>query len=228
MVTALTTRGERGVRLPSRQFFNLPAEKQEDILRACLREFALNGYDGASTNRIVEDAGISKGVLFKYFEDKESLFLYVVDRALHTYADAFPTRDVLSYDSPFAWIKDVTLRKLRFSKEHPLTYQLLMRIAKEPAHPVYAKAMGSVARVSEQYLSEVASWLPNDGLRDGVTWHHVFTLVKGITLSMMDQYVARLPEVVDEDFESAFEQVHADLDLYLDIIRRGVYKEERP
>lgn len=209
--------------MPSRQFLKLPAEKQEEILRASLREFAQHGYDGASTNRIVEDARISKGVLFKYFEDKESLFMYVVDRALQTYTDAFPTQDVLSYDSPFAWMKDVTFRKLRFSKERPLTYRLLMRIAKEPAHPVYAKAMGRVARSSEQYLAQVAEWLPNDGLRDGLTWKHVFALVNWITQGMVDQYVARLPEVVDEDFESAFEQVHTDLDLYLDIIRRGVY-----
>ncbi|MCL6515306.1 TetR/AcrR family transcriptional regulator [Alicyclobacillus sp.] len=214
--------------MPSRQYFNLSSEKQETIVHAGLREFAQYGYDGASTNRIVEEAGISKGVLFKYFADKENFFLYIVERALQTYTAAFPTRDVLSYDSPFAWMKDITLRKIRFSQERPLTYQLLMRIAKEPAHPVYAKAMESIAQTSEQYLAQVAAWLPNDGLRDGLTWQQVFALVNWIAQGMVDQYVTRLPEAVDDDFETAFEQIHADLDLYLDIIRRGVYKEEGP
>jgi hypothetical protein len=51
--------------VPSQQFFNLPKEKQQQIVQASLREFAEHGYDLASTNRIVEEAKISKGVVFR-------------------------------------------------------------------------------------------------------------------------------------------------------------------
>jgi TetR/AcrR family transcriptional regulator len=60
------------------------------------------------------------GVLFKYFEDKESLFMYVVEMALQEYVEALPVQDVTSFDDPFAWVKDATIRKIRFSKERPL------------------------------------------------------------------------------------------------------------
>ncbi|KZL90506.1 TetR/AcrR family transcriptional regulator [Clostridium magnum] len=61
------------------KFESLPQEKKKRILDACIEEFALNGYDKASTNSIVKKAGISKGLLFHYFGSKKTLFLYVFD-----------------------------------------------------------------------------------------------------------------------------------------------------
>lgn len=46
------------------KFINLEAEKRERIINAALKEFAQKGYDKASTNEIIKEAGISKGSLF--------------------------------------------------------------------------------------------------------------------------------------------------------------------
>lgn len=52
------------------KFLNLNPEKQDRILNAALKEFAQKGYQNASTNEIVKEAGISKGLLFHYFNNK--------------------------------------------------------------------------------------------------------------------------------------------------------------
>lgn len=59
----------------------LTEDKINEILETGIREFADCGYDGANTNTIAEKAGISVGVLFKYFADKESFFLACLDRS---------------------------------------------------------------------------------------------------------------------------------------------------
>lgn len=59
-------------------FESLPAEKKKRILIAALKEFSEKGYEQASTNSIVKEAGISKGILFHYFKTKRDLYLYVV------------------------------------------------------------------------------------------------------------------------------------------------------
>ncbi|MDD3656837.1 MAG: TetR/AcrR family transcriptional regulator, partial [Atribacterota bacterium] len=53
------------------QFHSLESEKQERIINAALKEFARNGYGKASTNEIIKQAGISKGSLFNYFNNKK-------------------------------------------------------------------------------------------------------------------------------------------------------------
>lgn len=69
------------------RFEALDGEKQQRILNAAMSEFASRGYDRASTNRIVESAGIAKGLLFHYFKSKKQLFLYLYDRGLKLVAE---------------------------------------------------------------------------------------------------------------------------------------------
>ncbi len=61
-------------------FKNLPSEKKELILNVSLDEFALYGFDKASTNRIVRKTGISKGSLFQYFGSKKELYFTVLEQ----------------------------------------------------------------------------------------------------------------------------------------------------
>ncbi len=54
---------------------------QKDILAAALGEFAENGLGGARMDRIASRAGVNKRLIYYYFENKESLFLAVLERA---------------------------------------------------------------------------------------------------------------------------------------------------
>ena len=47
-------------------------EKKQKIYQAALEEFVEHGYQNASTNRITQRAGISKGLLFHYFKNKKN------------------------------------------------------------------------------------------------------------------------------------------------------------
>ena len=64
--------------MPNQTFFNLPAEKREQILQVTIDEFAENDYDSASISRIVARAGIAKGSFYQYFTDKEDLYAYLL------------------------------------------------------------------------------------------------------------------------------------------------------
>lgn len=65
--------------MPKQTFFNLPGEKREAILGVAVEEFADKGYSQASITQIVARAGIAKGSFYQYFEDKDDLFLYIVE-----------------------------------------------------------------------------------------------------------------------------------------------------
>jgi AcrR family transcriptional regulator len=67
--------------MPKQTFLNLPEEKRKAFLEIALEEFANNDYNTASVSKIVERAGIAKGSLYQYFEDKQDLFLYLLDYA---------------------------------------------------------------------------------------------------------------------------------------------------
>ncbi len=53
---------------------------QAQILDAAMKNFAENGYIGTSISQIAKEAGVSKALVFWYFEDKASLFNSLMDR----------------------------------------------------------------------------------------------------------------------------------------------------
>lgn len=57
----------------------LEPKRRNAILNAALKEFALRGFDDASTNVIAQEAGISKALMFHYVNSKQELFLFVYD-----------------------------------------------------------------------------------------------------------------------------------------------------
>lgn len=63
------------------KFFQLSEEKQLRIVNAAMEVFSQNDYKRASTDVMAEKAGISKGLLFHYFHNKQELYLYVMDYA---------------------------------------------------------------------------------------------------------------------------------------------------
>jgi AcrR family transcriptional regulator len=54
------------------------AERPQEILDAAFAEFSRNGYATTTLERIAERAGVTKGTIYVYFENKEQLFISMV------------------------------------------------------------------------------------------------------------------------------------------------------
>ena len=64
--------------MPFARFDKLSPAKRERILEVAAQEFARYGYEDASINHMLEQAQMSKGAAYYYFEDKVDLFCTVV------------------------------------------------------------------------------------------------------------------------------------------------------
>lgn len=109
------------------KFFELPEEKQLRIINAGLEIFSQSEYKKASTEDIAAKADISKGLLFYYFHDKKTLYLFLYD-----YAEKLMTESVV--DAHFKEITDVfelfeyaASRKYAILEKSPSIVDFIMR-----------------------------------------------------------------------------------------------------
>lgn len=54
-------------------------EKQEKILKSALQLFASEGFHATSTSKVAKCAGVSEGLIFRHFENKEGLLQAILD-----------------------------------------------------------------------------------------------------------------------------------------------------
>ena len=69
------------------------------ILDAAQRRFIASGFHAASISEIAAEAGISQGLMYRYFENKRAMILALIERQLaqdqHSLADTLPSRDMV-------------------------------------------------------------------------------------------------------------------------------------
>jgi AcrR family transcriptional regulator len=72
--------------------------KDEEILKAAMKTIVREGYDGATTKLIADEAGINEVTLFRKFHSKENILQAVImqqrDNALQALTSAFLSRGV--------------------------------------------------------------------------------------------------------------------------------------
>ena len=85
------------------RFENLDPSKQRLLMDAAAAEFGTRGFEGASLNRILEVAGISKSSLYYYFDDKADLFGTLLEKSLLKMQDEIGPFDPLDLDRSSFW-----------------------------------------------------------------------------------------------------------------------------
>jgi len=66
--------------MPSDTFLRLNDDKKKKLLEASFKEFSFNNFNDVSINRIIKEAGISRGSFYMYFEDKKDLYFYLLEQ----------------------------------------------------------------------------------------------------------------------------------------------------
>lgn len=103
----------------TKTFKNVEPKKQKQILNAALKEFTEKGFEQASTNQIVKDAGIGKGMLFYYFTNKKSLYIYLINYCIDVMEREYLAEIDYSAKDIFKRLKDISKVKWRFLERHP-------------------------------------------------------------------------------------------------------------
>lgn len=113
------------------KFFDLKKEKQDRMINAALKAFALGGYRHASTDDIVKDAAISKGLLFHYFESKLGLYTFIYDYSVRYMTLELKTAVSQKETDMFVLLKQIEQAKLQALKGYPYMQQFLTRSMSE-------------------------------------------------------------------------------------------------
>ena len=117
----------RGIRMNGK-FFDLKKEKQDRMINAALKSFALQGYLHANTDQIVKDAGISKGLLFHYFETKLGLYSFAYEYSVRYML--LELDSVIGQKKPqdlFDTLRQVETAHVRVLRAYPYMRQFLNR-----------------------------------------------------------------------------------------------------
>jgi AcrR family transcriptional regulator len=149
------------VRKPRRQAkHDHRARRQEEILDAAVRLFAVNSYAETDTQVLADALRVGKGTLYRYFPSKRALFLAAADRVMQQLRAAVDAA-IAGLDDPLERIAQAVRTYLTFFAANPEYAELLIQERaqfKDRKKPTYFEHCdANVERWRELYRSLIAA-----------------------------------------------------------------------
>lgn len=201
--------------MPRPRFDKLPSGRRDAILDAALKAFASHGFDGASYNQIIQAAGVSKGAMYYYFDDKEDLFITVVRRELEGLEGFFeelpPVASVPEY---WAMLSEWMVRFQRVVIERPHTLGLFRQILRMKAEGARHPGITEIQALSERWTQEILRVGQRVGaVRTDLPVELIMAIVQAVDDAGDLYLVPRLHALSDEE-------VQRWSDVFVDLLRR--------
>jgi AcrR family transcriptional regulator len=200
-------------------FQGLDPAKRSAIVNAALKEFARKGFEDASTNEIVRNAGISKGLLFHYFSTKKDLFHFLIDYSATVLKDDY--RELLKLDETdlFARYRQAALLKFDIIHKHPYLYDFLgVALATEAEH-IREDTIAYGRGLQEQFLDGIDLSRFRRGIDIPRALKLIGWAIEGYATQLQQQLAGQPLGQLD------YTTFLADFDAYLDVLKTCFYED---
>lgn len=204
--------------MPKKTFFNLPTDKQNTVIQSATKEFSRVPLHEASIANIIQDAGIPRGSFYRYFEDKEDLYYYLLNNISQKNHDRFITFLKENDGDIFATFIDsfqFMIRNHRSEEHHNFFRNTFLNMNYKTenilAHNLYEE------RQKNQYLEMIRLIRTETlNLENEQELHHLFKIIIAITFQNFTHlFVKDLTN--DEAMERYIQQI--------ELLKRGVDKQ---
>lgn len=204
------------------KFLNLKPEKQERILQAGIREFSNKGFEKASTNEIVKQAEISKGILFHYFQNKKKFFIFVYDYSLGLLGDEIFNKIDVEEGDIFIQLRKIASIKMELAHKYPEIFKFIGVATVEECNEVKSEIKERQKKINESSYSKVFNNIDKSKFRDGVDVGRAINIImwtfEGFGISELQKAKVSASKGLD------YEKIFHEMDIYIDIFKKSFYK----
>ena len=197
------------------KFFNLKREKQDRFINAALKIFSEHGYQKASTDDIVKEAGISKGLLFHYFGSKLGLYEFVYNYSTKLFMMEYGRSVTSDRVDFFELQKQMELAKRNIMVTYPYMNIFVEKAFREESFEVLSVVAAGMDQYSDE-LAKIYSKADISHFKDGIDPSAILKMCLFVS-----------DGVLNEQFRNGkidAEEYYAEVVAYLDVLQQNLYR----
>lgn len=194
--------------------------RERELIDAALDEFTTKSYDNASLNNIIRNAGISKGTFYYHFNDKQALYLYLLDygvrakwafikKEIQVGTDGSDEQDI------FEMFKSQARIAAQFAEAFPKYHLLSRMFAKEKGTDIYAVAKDTLGVDADLQLESAINAAIDEG-----AFKERFS--KQFIVRIITHMFATFDAIFNDEADLELDKMLKNLDDYVDFMKNGL------
>lgn len=149
-------------------------QNEKKILDAALQVFSQYGWHGTTVKLIAAQADMSTPNVLYYFRRKRDIYLAVLERTLDKWLESLQELDVAG--DPEQELRAYILRKLKFSRDHPLESRLFASEILQGATILKPVLETRLRKLVESKTAGIEAWIANGKIAPIDPYHLIFML----------------------------------------------------
>ncbi len=189
---------------------------KEEIYQAALEEFGTFGYDQVNMERICGKHGISKGMMYHYYSNKDDLFLSCVKRTF-TDLKAYIEQEMETAQgkNTLDTVKNYFLTREYFFQFHPKQKVIFENAMIRPPKHLAEQIQQLRAPIREMNRKFLSQFVARMALRPGLDYEKATRYLETMGSSFQNSLAYYQGENTEQDLHSMLEMVEDLLDMIL-------------
>ncbi|OIK16020.1 TetR family transcriptional regulator [Bacillus sp. MUM 116] len=204
------------------KFLNLDQEKQDRIINAAIKKFAQKGYDNASTNEIVKEADISKGLLFHYFGNKKNMYLFLFDHFYEIIVDEFYKKINLEERDIFKRVRQAVTVKMELLNIYPDLFNFLSAAVMEDSKEVKLELDQRKKQLSKNNIGKLYEDIDLSLFRDDLDVQKALKIIFWTFEQFSEELIQRAKQSPTHEFN--YDEAIQETEEYYEVLMKAFYK----
>ncbi|WP_335872531.1 TetR/AcrR family transcriptional regulator [Bacillus sp. 2205SS5-2] len=201
---------------------NIDPEKEDRIINSATMIFAQNGYQNASTNAIVKEAKISKGLLFHYFNSKKELYLSLYQNASDFLSEMVIERVDWNNQDIFIRLHQVSLIKLELFKKYPDLISFLLSVYNEKSPEVSMEINKIKADLIYSGFQQMFADIDVTKFKEGIDVKKAIEIIYWTFEGYANTQQQKLKSQSIDELDH--EEIVAEIDSYIEVLKNSFYR----
>lgn len=201
------------------KFLNLSKDMQMSIINAGMELFGKYGYKKAVTDDIAAKAGISKGLLFYYFDNKKEFYFYLFDFCEKMMRRKIRLDELRKIDDFFDVLDYGSLKKFELVGDYPYLMNFILKAYFSRKEPISLEMSQRVQKIVDESFDIYFQYVDFHRFKDDVDpkqiYHMFIWMAEGYLLEKQ-----RLNQALK------FEDMAKEFEIWKDMFKKMSYRED--
>ena len=209
--------------MPKRTFNRLDDGKKERVMRAAIEEFQACGFEKAKIETIAENAGVAKGSIYQYFDDKKELFLYSVTWAIDYFMKVIDRQTPLKDMDVYDYFLSSGRERYELIKKEPLLVQFSADVYSGKYGSLTQEINNEYKKIGEAYeLSLIANGKRKGTIRDDLDDKILLLYFQGVTEKFSAMFLEEAKNFEPEPTKEQLLELEALMKNMVSLLKQGM------